>query len=338
MKKFSFMNKIKLNIEPKRRFLLKQISLLLATVFIFVISVWAWYVGDDHPATATGIQVTMTAANSIEISLNDGADFLGSIDLMDEEQQKFISADNIIKDVLNMKDITSDGKTFYRPVFSDDNSATDRTPDVTKNWDDAGNTAYISEKIVFRTSTPSKIYLGDETTFTTSAEAQNKKLASKEHLEVGNLSGFTAKDHRNGETVYFSTDCIVGALRLAAIDSSNELLYVYIPRKDVELTKDDSDYIIKTGNDVSINTTIHNYYTKSGDTTELFMLTQSEDLVEVLGAAPPIATTTLQEDGTYTATATINIWLEGCDTETTRALSTGRYKIHLDFTATEIAE
>ncbi len=336
MKKFSFIKLVKLNNAPKKMFLLKQLTLLLATAFILIFAVFAWFTsGDDKTAEASGIQVTMKGNNSLLISLNGGSDFRSGIDLMAEDDQQYISPENIIKDLLYMRDITSDGLTFYRPVFKDNNSSTNRVPDTSQSWDFAGDTSYISEHIVFRTSEPSNIYLSEGTTFFTSAEKEDLLLSNDEPVGIGNLSDFGN----------FSNDCIVGALRLSAVNSENELVYVYIPRKDIEMTKTITDdgvtsYNVKTGSEnVTSNTSVHTYYKSVSTTTApYFTLTESSDVVPDLATnTRPIATTTLQENGYYEAAASVNIWLEGCDPETTRALSKGQYSISLDFTATPVS-
>ncbi len=334
MKKFSFMNKVKLNNAPKKLFLLKQISLLLATAFILVFAVFAWFTGGEGTAKATGIQVTMKANNNMLISLNGGSDFRPSIDLMAEDDQQYISPENTIKDLLYMRDITSDGLSFFRPAFLDNDSSTDRRPDTSKSWDAASDNSYISLSIVFQTSEASDIFLSDSTNILTSAEKQNLLLSSTEPVDIGNKSDFGN----------FSNDCIVGALRLSAVNSNNQLVYVYIPRKDIEMTKTITDgvtsYDVKTGSEnVTSNTSVHSYYKSVSTTSDpYYTLTESSDVVDNLATNTyPIATTTLQEGGSYKATATINIWLEGCDPETTRALSKGQYSISLEFTASPVA-
>ncbi|MBQ4569506.1 MAG: hypothetical protein IJA62_05590 [Ruminococcus sp.] len=338
MKKFSFMSKIKLNNAPKKMFLLKQISLLLATAFVLVFAVFAWFAGGEGTAKATGIQVTMTANNNMLISLNGGSDFRPAIDLMAEDDQQYISPENAIKDLLYMRDITSDGLSFFRPEFLDNDSSTDRTPDPYKSWDAAGDNSYISLSIVFQTANPSNIYLSEDTSFITSAEKSGKLLSSNESENVGNNSEFG-----KAETGFFSNDCIVGALRLSAVNSNNNLVYVYIPRKDIEMTKTITNgvtsYAVNTGSEnVTNKTSVHTYYKSVNSTSApYYILEDSADVVDSLGTNPrPIATTTLQEGGSCQATATINIWLEGCDPETTRALSKGQYSIALDFTASPV--
>ena len=329
MKKFSFIKRIKLNKQPKKRYLLKQISLLTATAIIFVFAVFAWF-SNKEEANLNSLNVTLDSGNNLLISLDDGTTFLGSIDLMDEDVQQYISLDNQILGIINMKDITSDGKTFYRPVFLNEDK--NRVPDTASNWETVtgNNSVYISEKIVFRTSVPSDIYLGSGTSIVTSAEKDNLLLTNTEPVGVGNMSGFG----------YFSNDCIVGALRISAINSSGELCYVNIPRTDMEMTKTVTDgvtsYSLVTGDDVSENTKIHQYYysPESPEGDEIYALTTSDKTIESLDTVA-IATTTLQENGYYEATATINIWLEGTDPETTRALSGGKYTVSLSFVASE---
>lgn len=331
MSKFSFIKMIKLNKLTKRRFLLKQIALLSTTAMILILAVFAWF-SSKETADASGLNVTMSSSNNMLISLDDGVTFLNGIDLMDADVQQYISLDNKILDVINMKDITSDGKTFYRPVFLD--NANDRTPDTTRNWENetGNNSVYISEKITFRTSVPSDIFIGPDTSITTSAENDKLLLSSTEPVGIGNQSGFGN----------FSKDCIVGALRISAITSEGDLCYVMIPRKDIEMIKTTTDgvtsYSLVTGDKVSSNTKVHEYYyspiTPAGD--DLYIKTTSDNVIDAFSTdVTPIATTTLKENGFYEATATVNIWLEGTDPETTRALSGGKYTISLDFIASE---
>ncbi len=333
MKKFSFINKVKLNNAPKKMFLLKQISLLMATAFILLFAVWAWF-ASNKTATASGIMVSMSTSNTIEISLDGRKSFHQSIDLMEEDDQQYINDDNKIKDKLKMKDITSDGLTFLRPTFLS-NSSSERIPNTKTTWQNAEkNSMYISQSIVFRTLKPSEIYLSGDTKITTSAEEAKTPLVGS---DAGNIS-------RYGN---FSSDCIVGALRLSAVDGNGTHLYTYIPRPDIEMIKDPTApniYDVKINDDVSQKTSIHTYYKSNtfeepdpSPDREYYQSVQAEEemMVTSLGTdSKPIAITEKQDDGDYyEATATINIWLEGCDSETTQALSGGKYAIALNFEA-----
>ena len=240
---------------------------------------------------------------------------------------------NRIKDELFMYDVTSDGDTFWSPKFQERTDG-ERIPDTSKQWDYANaNGAYISQYIVFRTTFPAKIYMGSGTTITTSTD----KLVGS---DAGNKS----------EGGNFSRDCVVGALRISALDSNNNLLFVCIPRSDIELyetvgANGAKIFDVRTGDNVSADAKVHTYYPDNYQSTG-GTVTNNNTLLGFTavhdGAIPndntEIATTTKSGDGYYYGSATVNIWLEGCDAETRRVLSGGKYKIALDFVAYEMQE
>lgn len=326
MKNFSFIiEKLKLN---KKRPLLRSLSLMLATVMVFSVAVWAWF-SLRKDANADGIQMTVAAGKNLDISLDYGKTFYHSIDLLAAEHQERIDPQNQIKDKLYMYDITSDGDTFWSPKFKETTNGV-RTPDTSLAWTSAArNIAYISETIVFRTTFPAEIYMGKNTTINTS---------------VSTLTGANAGNKSDAGD--FSKDCIVGALRISAIDveEQNKLCFVCIPRSDVELVEDaDGNFSVKTGSSVSADAKKHTYYPDSytnGTTTNsnpLYGFTAVYD-EPAPNDSTKITTTKDGGDGYYYGTAIVNIWLEGCDAETRRVLSGGKYNINLDFVAYEITE
>ncbi len=345
MKIFDFIkNNIKLNEAPKKRLLLKQASLLCVTVFMLITVVFAWFSANKGTATAKGMSVSMESGDSLEFCLNKGAtDETGksieswhtSINLLSAKGSAIISAANSLFDDegnlrLNMEDITSDGRTFLRPVFmpeNDDNGQ--RVPNVEKDWSYATqNQSYITQTIYFRTSKKSDIFMGPGTGIITSCENEGKKLVSDNAEDIGNK-------HPNYN---FSNDCIVGALRISAVDSDGNICFVCIPRYDVELErKTDSDgnktINMLSGGNVTDNSDKHFYYsTKYQEDKAPILYTNT---ICGFDGTQKIATTTKVSDGVYEAKATINVWLEGCDPETTRILSGGKFQLAFDFLATE---
>lgn len=332
MSKFSFIvDFLKLN---KKRTVLRQISLLAAIVVMLILAVFAWFTSGTGEATAEGIKVSMFTGNNLDISLDGGKNYVGDIDLLSTDDQEYISDENKIKGVLSMEDITSDGYNFFLPVFLPDANNI-RKPDTTEDWEDAANSAknraYISQEIIFRTGSASHIYIGSGTRIITSAENEGKLLVSSNPEEIGNISP-------NGN---FSRDCIVGALRISAVDSNDNMCFVMIPRTDVEFVQNDTSFSVKTNENVSSNVFDHYYYStnyqsegapvKLDESKVVHANTPSTD-----GTIAKIGTTTLNKnDGFYYTTATINIWVEGCDAEARRALSGGKFNIVLDFMAVE---
>lgn len=327
MKVFDFIkDKIKLNKNPRKRLLLKQTSLLCAIVFMLVCVVWAWFTTNSKEAEASGLSISMGASDSMMISLDGGTSFHESINLLADADQDKIDETNKIKGKLSMQDITSDGMTFYRPKFTETDGR--RIPNTDENWDYAAkNTAYISQEVIFRTTKPSNIYMGAGTSITTSCEIEGKALASAVVSEIGNKS-------KSGN---FSCDCIVGALRISAVVGNN-CKFVCIPRSDIELVRNGDEITMNIGSAVSDETAIHTYYSSSymtSGTTE-----SSFDAITGFDGSQLITTTTktTDENGNtvYEGTATINLWLEGCDPEVTRILSGGKYRIAFEFIGVEV--
>ena len=329
MSKFSFIvNSLKLN---KKRPILRQVCLLAAIVVMLILAAFAWFTSSKGEATANGIKVSIFTGNNLDISLDGGQNFVSGIDLMDADDQQYISDTNKIKGVLSMEDITSDGKYFFRPVFEMDQNNI-RTPDTTTNWDEAAkNRAYISQEITFRTNAASDIYIGNSTQIITSAENEGKLLASSDPNEIGNKSS-------NGD---FSRDCIVGALRISAVDSSGNMCFVMIPRTDVEFIQNGDNFYVATGENVSNNVFVHEYYSTNYQIDGAPVMLDESKVIHAYSASTDgtiskIATTVKNNnDGYCYATATINIWVEGCDAEARRALSGGKFNIVLDFMAVE---
>ena len=325
MKNFSFIaDKLKLN---KKRPMLRNLSLLMATVMLFSVAVWAWFVMNQQ-ADADGIMMTVGTGKNLDMSLDNGVSFHNGLDLLSADSQQYIMESNRIKDKLYMYDITSDGDTFWSPKFQEQTDGI-RIPDTNKDWTYATpNAAYITENIVFRTTFPAKIYMGKNTIITTSSST---------------LVGTNAGNKSDGGD--FSRDCIVGALRISAINSDNQLRFVCIPRSDIELYQNGDTFNVRTDSSVTSASKKHTYYPDNYQSTG-GTVTNNNTLLGFTavhdGAIPndntEIATTTKSSDGYYYGSATVNIWLEGCDAETRRVLSGGKYKIALDFVAYEMQE
>ena len=320
-------NKIKLNNTPKSRLFLKQISLLCAIMLMLICVVWAWFTTFQGEVEATGLSLTMGASDSMLISLDGGNSFHESIDLLSDADQDKIGESNKIKGKLSMQDITSDGEIFYRPKFNETDGQ--RIPNTNENWDAANkNVAYISQDIIFRTSKPCNIYMGKGTKIVTSCELTGTKLVSDIPSEIGNKSS----------AGNFSNDCIVGALRISAIDTSDSnepCCFVCIPRSDVEF--DYETKTMNTGDDLSGSNEIHTFYSSTYQTTH--STEEDWNAITAFDGTQLITSTAKKvvRDGVegYEATATINLWLEGCDPEVTRLLSGGKYKVAFDFIGTE---
>lgn len=347
MKVFDFIKgKIELNNPPKKRLLLKQASLLCVTVFMLITVVFAWFTANLGTATASGLSVSMEAGDSLEFCLNKGAidedgksieSWHTSINLLSAKDSTIISSTNSLFDSngnlrLNMEDITSDGRTFLRPVFYPENDENgQRVPNVEKDWSYATqNESYITQTIYFRTSKKSDIFMGPGTGIITSCENEGKMLVSDNAEDIGNKH----PDYN------FSNDCIVGALRISAVNKDGDICFVCIPRYDVELKRGTDSEGKKTinmlsGGNVTENSSKHNYYSTNYQEDKGPIEYTNTNLIFGFDGTQKIATTTKVSDGVYEAKATINVWIEGCDSETTRILSGGKFQLAFDFLAIE---
>lgn len=326
MTKFSFIKKVKLNTKFP---LIRQIALLIAILMLLVMAALAWFASKET-AEADGLNISMSSGKNLLISL-DGENFVTSIDLLSDEAQDIIGSQNKIKGFLNMTDITSDGVTFLRPTFKEIDG--ERIPNVEDDWkvmgDEDRNNSFISQTVTFRTDSPSIIYLSSGTGISTYSEENNQPL-------TGSNSGNKSED---GD---FSKDCIVGALRISAVDSSGNLCFLCIPRSDIVSSvetneNDEKEYSVVIDENGSPDSMIHSYYS-TNYAEEKEEQTASGVIYSFDGTQQIAVTTKNSEFGYYEATATINIWLEGCDAETRRAFSGGKFNMSFDFTAVETNE
>lgn len=325
---FSFINKkLKLN---KERYLLRQLCLLFATIMLLSVAVFAWFNTSDE-TDVNGVNLSLGTSKNLQISLDYGTTYHNGIDLLSNDTQMYIHANNKIKDKLSMQDITSDGYTFWRPVFSQTDN--NRIPDTSQQWEYAAkNIAYITQEVYFKTSFPADIYMGSGTAVVPK-EAEDK------------LASATATNKSDGGD--FSRDCIIGALRISAYNDSSKdsssnnyekPLFVMIPRSNLKLVQNGDTFSVITEN-LPADTQVHQYYPKvysQGVKTMTPLLSfPATEGSPAPGGNTKIAETTLDNDGYYYGSATVNVWLEGCDAETRRVLSGGKYNIVLDFIAFE---
>lgn len=326
MTKFSFIKKVKLNTKFP---LIRQIALLIVILMLLIMAALAWF-ASQKSAEADGLNISMSSGKNLLISL-DGENFVTSIDLLSDEAQDIIGPQNKIKGFLNMTDITSDGVTFLRPTFKEVDG--EREPDITGDWivmgDEDRNNSFISQTVTFRTETPAIIYLDKGTGISTYSEDNNLPL-------TGSNSGNKSED---GD---FSKDCIVGALRISAVDSSGNLCFLCIPRYDIVSSvetneSDEKVYSVVIDENGSGDSITHSYYSPNYAEEKEEQI--AEDVIYNFETSQQIAVTTKNTNtGYYEATATINIWLEGCDAETRRAFSGGKFNMSFDFTAIETNE
>jgi len=88
---------------------LRLVVLIFTIISLLIGAAWSWF-ADQKEATASGISMTMQTADFLAVSIDGGNTFHSSIDILNDP----------IFENLNMKDITSNGISFYVPKFTGD--------------------------------------------------------------------------------------------------------------------------------------------------------------------------------------------------------------------------
>lgn len=313
----------------------KNLIILVVLVFVAVLSMWAWFTNNSS-ATADGINVKCDAPDGIEIAVVEP----GAIPTDDDYTSSYItlnSDNNKFMKELVLSEVTSDGKTFYKPALIQSNGIASVDRDA--NWDKAvANENYLSFDLYIRSKTSYTVSLTTNSKFTT--------------LHPDQLTGENAfNKSTEGD---FSRDCIVGATRFSVVDYADkkegDLKLLWIPRPDI--------YFYETGVAFNVDETgydgvtyKHNYYevtdtsktfktidSKSGldyfktskkvinsDNKEEYVLEDKTVITENLGGK-------IGDDLFYTKCLRCNMWVDGEDTEDRLALVKGKFQIYLDLT------
>lgn len=317
----------------------KNLIILVVLVFVAVLAMWAWFTNNTS-ATADGISVTCKAPDSLEIAIvphtddttekvpptND--DFTSTITLKDqpfmEELRKGFS------------EVTSDGVTFMQPPLLQSNGVAlpdDRQESV---WSTATpNKKYLSFDLYIRSKGQHNVYLDKGSKFTTVSPA---------------LTGDSATNTIS-DTKKISKDAIVGASRFSVYTNDNNKTQnlLWIPRPDIFFSASSigSESLQENVEKSTLNgdpTYKHFYWTDKKIKTEFTdtnVLATSE-LVNgefVLNEKKKIATlSTTQSYGNevyYVTSVVCNMWLEGEDDESRKALVGGEFKVNLNLTIKE---
>ena len=306
---------------------LRLVVLIFTIISLLIGAAWSWF-ADQKEATASGISMTMQTADFLAVSIDGGNTFHSSIDILNDP----------LFENLNMRDITSgDGKSLLVPAFTGDIG--ELKIDGSKEWSEAvENVDYISIPLIFRSSVEADIYVASGTEVVTNCEIIKAEGAISPEVLLGSDT-YNISSYGN-----FSTDAIVGALRMSAIDEDNNVKFIWIPRPDVHLTVSNNlqDYVLKVGADIVGNTTSTHYCYDSAYNAVSYAKTTLSSATAFsadVNNPPSNATTKLgiadtpDGNGYFTCNAHINIWLDGCDNEARRALSNGEFKFFLNFVA-----
>lgn len=318
------------------RMITKNLIILVVLVFIAVLAMWAWFTSQTVDV-ADGLDVQCNVPDGIEIAIvAPGAtptddDFgTGSIELNSENYP-------FMEDLV-LSEVTSDGKTFYKPALVQENGVA--KPDLEAEWEKGvANENYLSFDLYIRSKTNDiKVSLTTKSKFTTAYP----------DLLVG-------EDAYNKSTEGdYSRDCIVGATRFSVVDynddADGDLKLLWIPRPDiyfygnsstsgVELDVDESEYdgltykhdyyqvtdSSKTLQTINSASGLDYFKTSAKNSDGEYVLESKTQITEALGGK-------IGDDTYYTKCLRCNMWIEGEDTEDRLALVKGKFEIYLDLT------
>lgn len=332
---------MKNKVAPNRktgRMITKNLIILLVLVVVTFISAWSWFT-NKTTATADGIDVQCNMPDGVEFAVVEkgGTPTEEDFEVNKNSEEPFginKAEENFLQD-LELSELTSDGKTFYRPVLNQTGGIAIPDTRAQTVWNEAiPNDSYISFDIYFRSKTSYPVYLNKGSYIKAQTELEGKDMTG---ADSGNISTYGN----------FSKDNVVGALRVSAVDyDTNKLKFLWIPRPDILFSSD-------TGNSVATGVTSgesyqHFYYLNPDSTTKEKELVEFKDSTLIKSALDPetdiyslpekMLLSTLTEkksDGYFYDHVTINIWVDGNDAEARLALVNGQFVINLDLTIKE---
>lgn len=313
----------------------KNLIILVVLVFVAVLAMWAWFTNNTS-ATANGIDVKCDVPDGIEIAVvapgvtPTDKDYTSSYITLNSDNYEFM------KDLV-LSEVTSDGKTFYKPALIQSNGVA--YADTSANWDKAvANENYLSFDL----------YIRSKTSYTVSLTT-NSKFTPLSSVLVGETAGNKSKE---GD---YSRDCIVGATRFSVVDyndsTEGELKLLWIPRPDI--------YFFSSGGSSGVELDVpetgessydgltykHNYYEVTDTSKTLKTIDNSskldyfktsvkndEDEYALPAKTEIVKLTKIGDDKFYTKCVRCNMWVDGEDTEDRLALVKGKFQIYLDLT------
>ena len=309
----------------------KNLIILVVLVFVSILAMWAWFTNKSS-ATADGIDVKCDVPDGIQIAVvAPGAtpteeDYVeGSIKI---SADKFSFMEDLV-----LSEVTSDGKTFYKPALIQSNGVA--YPDTSANWDTAvANENYLSFDLYIRSKSTQKVSL-----------TTNSKFTPLSNVLVGETAGNKSTEGN------YSRDCIVGATRFSVVDYNDnkkgDLKLLWIPRPDIYFYGTGVDLDVPETGDTSYNglTYKHKYYEvtdtsktpktiDSSSNLDYFKTSviNSDDEYALPEKTEIVKLTKIGDDAFYTKCLRCNMWVDGEDTEDRLALVKGKFQIYLDLT------
>lgn len=298
---------------------MKNLIVMAVLIIIALTGVISWFTNKTE-ATADGINVTCKAPKGLKIAVVRHGDSPptdkdfennGTITLNDDKYP-FLKEQSIIE-------ITSDGTDFYKPKLTQENGKA--KPDTSGVWDVADKDSYLSIDVYMKTGEDHVVYLNSGT-----------EISPISTTLTGEQSGNKSDD---GD---FSKDCIVGAVRLSTVNSTDSTIKnLWIPAPQIHY---DSDKKEVTLNNTSGDTFNHKYWKVAKNSDGKTGMPQGTTPVEYegvitntnndfkLGENCKFANLTKKQpsDKYATGMTTVNIWVDGEDDEARFAMVGGKFK------------
>lgn len=295
-------------------------SLLLA--FLIFGSVFAWFASNFK---------NYVASNEIEVVSDD--DLLLSVDNSNWHNSITLSNYEWFKRT-TFTDITGSGAgPFARPTLElNANYASVvtngewTTPLATDTTDNSATGTHKYDYVRFT------LYMKSKTPYTVKLGENSYVRPASDYSSLSNLLGSTAPNKSsNGD---FSKDLVAGAVRVSGISSSDEHIFTWIPRPEIDATPNNGAI---TSVSVTASSTTHTYYSEdaAGTFTSKVLETAKTVTGDINSSNAQQLVTLIDDDsdGTYSGQVDFCIWLEGCDNEARRAFVDGKFKVYLNIVA-----
>lgn len=301
---------------------MKNLIVMAVLIAIALTGVISWFTSKTE-ATADGINVTCEAPKGLKIAVvqhgekapdvNDDTQWSEGEITLTKDKYPFLKEQSIIE-------ITSDGTDFYKPKLTQENGKA--KPDTNSVWDVADKDSYLSIDVYMKTGEDHVVYLNSET-----------EISPISTTLTGEQSGNKSDDGN------FSKDCIVGAVRLSTVNSTDSnLKNLWIPAPQIHY---DGDKKVVTLNNISGDTFKHKYWNVTKNSDGKTGVPQGTTPVEYnkgvitntnndfkLGKNCMFANLTKKKttDEYATGMTTVNIWVDGEDDEARFAMVGGKFK------------
>lgn len=302
---------------------MKNLIVMAVLIIIALTGVISWFTNKTE-ATADSINVTCEAPDGLEVAIvpHESKEELkyqsGTIDLA-----KCESLSNLFSN-LSFEELTSDGLHFYKPKLNQSGSTV--TVDTTDKWLDAEDYAYKNHS--YGTSIP---YLSLDI-YMRSENAHTIVLGNDTYIKPNSDKLNGADSGNKSELGDFSKDCIVGAVRMSTVvknEANKNEAKLWIPAPNIlyDYDKGTVSTEIKDKNSESFK---HKYW----EVTDL-QPSSNEQVAEgvivnnncdyKIGENDALNIALSKDDKLFKGKFTLNIWIDGEDTEARQAMVGGKF-------------